>query len=82
MEAIKNLKKYFPVTAKTNDVMSLVIAIVIYVVASAVVGAIAGLLWWIPVIGWLLGIISTLAGIYCLAGIVLAVLDFLGTIEQ
>ena len=81
MEALKNLKKYFPEIAKKIDVKSLVIAIVIYVVASAIIGTVAGLLGWIPVIGWILDIIGTLAGIYCLGGIILAVLDYLGKTE-
>ena len=35
---------------------------------------------WIPVvgalIGWLLGIVSSLVGLYCLAGIVFSILSF------
>ncbi len=80
MEALKNLKKYFPVGAKEKDVKSLAVAIVVYVVLSAIAGAIAGILGFIPVIGWLLGIAGTLVGIYCLAGIILAILEYLGTI--
>ena len=45
MDALKNLKKYFPVAATYNDVKSLVIAIVIYVLLGAIAGAIAGVLW-------------------------------------
>ena len=71
------LKKFFPVSAKAKDVTSLVIAIVIYVVVGAIAGAILGFLSGTPIIGFLFGVVGTLVGLYCLAGIILSVLDFL-----
>ncbi len=71
------LKKYFPVSAKAKDITSLIVAIVIYVVAGAVIGAILGFLAGTPIIGFLFGIAGVLVGLYCLAGIILSVLDFL-----
>ncbi len=81
MEAIQNLKQYFPIMSKKNDVMSLVIAIVVYVAVGAVIGAVVGLLSWIPVVGLILRIVTILVDVYCLAGIILAVLAYIGTIE-
>ena len=79
------LKKFWPYAMKERKSGGdLAIAIIIYLVAiilaSAVI-ALAGLLvGWIPVvgaiIGWLLGIVSSLVGLYCLAGIVFAILSF------
>ena len=61
-----------------------VIGIIIYVVAAILAGVLiwlaTALTGWIPavgtIIGWLLGIVSTLVGLYALAGIVIEVLVF------
>jgi hypothetical protein len=74
------LKKVFPFSFNTKDVASLVIKIVVYVVVSAVLGIVGAVLSWIPLIGWvfgmIFGLIGGLVGLYCLIGIVLAILDF------
>ncbi len=69
----------FPLNAKVNkeDVMSLVITIVMYVVAAVIFGLVIGLLGSIPVIGILFKIIGLLAEIYVIAGIILSVYTFL-----
>lgn len=84
------LKKFFPLSFKyTKDVANLIIGIIIYVLVGAVAGAciaLATLLTvWIPlvgaIIGWALGIISSLVGIYVLAGIVIQILVFAKVIK-
>ena len=79
------LKKFFPVSFKYNDNgRDLAIGIIIYVVAAILAGVLiwlaTALTGWIPavgtIIGWLLGIVSTLVGLYALAGIVIEVLVF------
>ena len=79
------LKKFFPLSWKyTKDVANLIIGIIIYIVVGIVVGALITLstfiVGWIPVIGliiaWVLGIVSSLIGLYVLVGIVLQVLVF------
>ena len=71
------LKKLFPLSFKYADtVTNLVIGILIYVVAGAVVGMILGWLSLIPILGLIFSLVSTLLGIYCLAGIVIEVLVF------
>ena len=79
------LKKFFPLSWKyTKDVANLIIGIIIYIVVGIVAGALIALSTaitvWIPVIGliiaWVLGIVSSLIGLYVLAGIVLQVLVF------
>ncbi len=72
------LRKYFPFQAKSKDITSLVIAIIAYVVIGVVGGFVIGLLGAIPVVGILCTIVGILLEIYTLAGIILAVLDFLG----
>lgn len=71
------LQKIFPLSFKLSDtVANLVIGILIYVVGSAIIGAILGWLSLIPIIGVVFSLINTLFGIYCLAGIVIEVLVF------
>ena len=85
------LKKFFPLSWKyTKDVSSFIIGLIIYVVASIIVGAVIGLatllVAWIPVVGaiiaWLLGIVSSLVGVYLLVGIVILILVFTKVIKD
>lgn len=71
------LKKFFPFSFKAKEVKDLIINIVIYLVVSIVGGWVLGLLGGIPLIGAVAGLVSSLLGLYCLVGIVLAVLDYL-----
>ena len=87
---METLKKFFPLSFKyTKDVSDLVIGIIIQIIAVVILGA---LIWlataitgWIPVvgklIGWVLGIVSSLAGIYCLSGIVIQILVYTKVIK-
>ena len=79
------LKKFWPYAMKERTSGGdLAIAIIVYIVVSIIAGAVITLatllIGWIPVIGWLiawaLGIVSSLVGLYCLAGIVFAILVF------
>lgn len=78
MNALKNL---FPLSFGMKDVGKLIISILIYLVAGAVIGWVLSLLANLPLVGWLLGLITGLAGtiigLYLLAGIILAILNFL-----
>ena len=87
---METLKKFFPLSFKfTKNVSDLVIGIIIQIIAVVILGA---LIWlataitgWIPVvgklIGWVLGIVSSLAGIYCLSGIVIQILVYTKVIK-
>ncbi len=71
------LKKIFPLSFKfAKDVANLIIGIIIYVVIGAIAPIVLGILGFLPIIGWILGIVSSLVGIYCLAGIIIQVLVF------
>ena len=72
------LKKLFPF-AFTNkaDILALVINLIVQLVAGALIGWVFALLAQIPFIGWLLGTIGSLIGLYILVSIVLSVLDYL-----
>lgn len=69
------LKKFFPYSFGAKDIAGLVIKIVVYIVASAVLGFVIGL---IPFVG---GLIGSLIGLYSTVGIVLAILDYLKVLK-
>lgn len=72
------LLTYFPFTAsvKAKDTRSLIVSLIIYIVAAAVVGLVLGLLGAIPLIGFIFKIIGWIIDIYCTVGIVLTVLRY------
>ena len=75
---MEKLFPYFPLSANvlSGNVKSLIVTLIIYVVAAAIMGILQAVLGWIPLVGWLLKLIFSLAGLYCVAGMVLAVLKF------
>ena len=69
------LKKFFPYSFGAAEVKDLVIKIIVYLVAGAVIGWVVGL---IPLVG---GLISSLVGLDGTVGIVLVVLDYLKVLK-
>ncbi len=69
------LKKFFPYSFGVKDIAALIIKIVVYLVASAVLGWVAAL---IPLVG---GLLASLIGLYSTVGIVLVVLSFLKIVK-
>ena len=73
------LKKFFPVSFGTKDVTALVIRTIIYILCAVIAGALVGLatmiVGWIPVagpiVGWALGLIGGIIGLYFLIAIVI-----------
>lgn len=71
------LKKIFPLSFGLADtVANLVIGIIIYVVAGAVLSIALGFLALIPLLGIIFNIVLALVDIYVLAGIVIEILVF------
>lgn len=88
---MKTLKQIFPLSFKRTDtVANLIIGILIYLVVGVLAGALIALstllTGWIPVvggiIGWALGIVSSLIGLYVLAGIIIQILVFCKVIKD
>ena len=86
------LKKFWPYsfTVEKKNVVSLVVNIIIQLIAAVVAGL---LIWiasaitgWIPVLGWILGIllgaVGTIVDLYCLIGIVVSVLNFCDVLKD
>jgi hypothetical protein len=70
---LKNVLNKFNSVKTVKD---LVISLLFFLIAPAIVGFVAGLLHAIPVVGLIAGIISWLFGILCFIGIVLSILGF------
>jgi len=70
--------RYFPLSAvvEPGNVRQFIISLAIYLVASAVLGVLNAVLGWIPLVGWLLELVFSLLGIYCVVGIVLVIYKF------
>ena len=87
---MSTLKKFFPLSWKySKDIAALIIGIIIHLVLEVLIGALITLATmitgWIPVIGalvgWALGIVSSLLGLYILIGIILQILLFLKVLK-
>ncbi|WMJ84755.1 hypothetical protein ACS3UN_05535 [Oscillospiraceae bacterium LTW-04] len=70
------MREFFPLSAKAYDLKTFLIVILIYIAVSAVTGIVLGLFSWIPLLGKVLGIVSQLIDLYCLAGIVVAIIIY------
>ncbi|MFA5342074.1 MAG: hypothetical protein WC332_09875 [Clostridia bacterium] len=70
---------FFPLNknVKRKNISSLIIAILLYIVLSVVVGVLQKLLGAIPVVNWVMGIIGYLVWAYSVIGVILAVIKFL-----
>ena len=77
------LKTIFPFSFnKKINATALVIHILIYIVAGAIVGLLTWVLSLIPAVGgFLAGIVGAVGGLYVLIGIVLSVLDYLKVLK-
>ena len=74
--------KYFPLSARAKkDVVGLIVSILLYIVVSAVLGFVFSLLSAIPLVGWIIGIIGSLVGLYCFIGIVVSILVVLKVVK-
>ena len=73
------LFQYFPLSGSVQpgDIKSLILSLVIYLVACAVLGVLQTILGWIPLVGALVRIVCSLLGLYGTAGMVLSVIKFL-----
>ena len=75
------LRKYFPYSFRANDVGSLIVTILVYIIADVICGFVIGLLAKIPLLGVIFSLIGSLVGLYAFAGIVLSILVFVKVIK-
>lgn len=70
------MRDLFPVSANVFDLKSLLVSILIYIVASMVAGFVFSLVTWLPLVGRIMRFASQLIDLYCLAGIVVAIMIY------
>ena len=79
------LKKVFPLAFKKRDdvaalIIGILVQILVVIVAGLVIWLATAITGWVPVvgalIGWILGIVSSLLGLYCLVSIILSILAY------
>lgn len=79
------LKQIFPISFKYKDsgkdlAIGIIVHIVVAILAGVLIWLATALTGWIPavgaLIGWILGIVSSLIGLYALVGIILEILAF------
>lgn len=76
------LEQLFPLTRSARKgARTMIVAIILYVVIAAAASLILGLFYWIPAVGLILRLVNWLIGIYCAAGIVVALLAFCGVLK-
>ncbi len=76
------LNQLFPLTRRARqETKGLIAAIIIYVAAAAIASLILGLFYWIPAVGLVLKLVNWLIGVYCAAGIIVALLAFCGALK-
>ena len=75
---MNKLYAWFPLSASVlpGQLKTLITSLVIYLLASAVLCVLNLVLGWIPLVGWLLELLFSLLGIYCVAGILLCIWRF------
>lgn len=74
---MENLKKAFPMSFKEkNDVGALVINILIHLVIGVIATTLLGFLAGIPIVGIVFTLLSTLIDLYLTAGIILSILNY------
>lgn len=76
-----NLNHIFPLTTLVcrGQPKSLAVVIGIYLAVSAIVKIADWLVGWLPLVGAILWALFWLVGIYCAAGIIVAVLSYFGS---
>ncbi len=74
--------KYFPLTVEAKkDIIHLAVVIVAYWAITFVAGIAAGLIAWIPLVGWVVFIAEWLVRVYCGVGALVAILAFFNVLK-
>ena len=74
------LKTLFPLSNNIKDLSTLIFRIIIFVVMDIICGTVIGLFASLPVVGVIFATVGFIVGVYFLASILVAVLDYAGII--
>ncbi len=75
------LKKIFPFSYRANNVTNLIITVLVYLVAGALISFLFGWIGAIPLVGWVIGVLISIIDLYLFVGLVVSVLVFLGIVK-
>jgi hypothetical protein len=71
------LKKIFPLAfGEKKDILGLIVNILIHVVVNVIAGFVIGVLGFLPLIGWVFGLLGSVLGIYFTVSLVISFLHF------
>lgn len=73
------MNSFFPINeaVKPKNIVTLIIAIVLYIVISGISGTIVNFVGWIPIVGWAVSVAGGIVGLYCFIGIIAAIGKYL-----
>lgn len=73
------MNSFFPINdaVKPRNIVTLVIAIFLYLIITSVTGFAVDCIRWIPIVGWAFGIAGGIVGLYCFVGIIAAIGKYL-----
>ena len=80
---MSTLRALWPMAFKIerSNIGSFIVQLVVFAVVCTVVGWIMSLLSHIWIIGWIFGILGSLMEVYCVVGVVLSILVFVGVLS-
>jgi len=61
----------------TKTVVELVIRLIIFIAIPSIIGIVFSILDFIPLLGWIFGIVGGLIGLLCLIGLILTIVGFI-----
>lgn len=69
------MNSFFPINeaVKPKNIVTLIIAIVLYIVISGISGTVVSMVSWIPIVGWAFSVAGGIIGLYCFIGIIAAI---------
>ena len=79
---METLRKFFPYSFQPKkNIGDLIVNVLLHMVAGIVIGFVCSVIFFIPLIGLLAGLVSSLAELYLTAGVILSVLDYFNVLK-
>ncbi|MBS6367496.1 MAG: hypothetical protein KH420_09145 [Clostridiales bacterium] len=71
-------QSFFPLNQRVipGNLASLILTVVLYLLICSAFGLVIFLVGWLPIVGWLLRVVSAVLELYCLVGMILAIMRY------
>ena len=71
-------QSFFPRNQRVipGNLASLILTVVLYLLICSAFGLVIFLVGWLPIVGWLLRVVSAVLELYCLVGMILAIMRY------